>query len=159
MSQEKLEAAIQDELAMIEAIKRSSTRLSAPLLGRLLKTLAAPLIVFIAFGGVSSFIRSFLDETFPDGFLSVSVYMALLLFAIWLIWRVWRWSSARFGGGTLMARLRDVTMAVYMAEKAITAARARPAPDADDIAEINRLTRQAWNTYAEAMRAYGYEVE
>lgn len=152
-----LEAAIQEEQQLIEAIKHHSRRLTLPLLAVLLKTFAPPVLVFGLSTTATMFAASETERLAPGLGFSTTVQIVGLVVTLVLMWRVWRWAERRFGGGALLRRLRQVTAAVLTIEKVIDAAKANPDPEA--IARISHLTHHTWSLFVEAMRACGLEVE
>ncbi|MBI5666968.1 MAG: hypothetical protein HZC41_03100 [Chloroflexi bacterium] len=152
-----LDFAIQEELRLVEAIKQNSRRLTAPLLVVLVKTFVPPALVFVAFAVFGPVVVPVIERLSGGVLFPSTLYIAGFLLTILLVWRVWRWSETRFGGVVLLRRLGQVTMAVLNVEKAIDAARANPSQAS--VQQVRALTRRAWDLYAEAMRAYGLEVE
>jgi len=154
-----LEDSIQREQALIETIKRHSQRVSNRALLVILKTFAAPLIVFLAVGGVGVAALRYVETTFGAGdglslLTAVSVTLAMIAATI----SAWRWSEKQFGGAAFVGRLFKVTRQVFAAEQAIERAKAKPQPELRDLTEIEGLTKGAWATFTEAMWGIGVEV-
>ncbi len=154
-----LDDTLQTERQLIEAIKRSSRRLTLPLLAVLVKTFALPVLALAALSALNIFLRQLIERLLPGSSFSGAVYVAGLLVAFWLTYQVWRRSENRFGGWALVRRLGQVTMAVLNVERAIDAARVKPNPTEDDLAAISALSETAWTIYVETMQAYGLQVE
>lgn len=154
-----LDEALQNERRLVEAIKRNSRRLTLPLLAVLVKTFALPVLALAVLSALNIFLRQLIERLLPGSPLSGTLYVVGLLVTFWLAYQVWRRSEKRFGGAALVRHLGQVTMAVMNVERAIDAARVKPAPTEDDLAAVAALSETAWTTYVEAMQAYGLQVE
>lgn len=151
------ETILRERLQLVETIKVNTRRLSARLLGVLIKTFLPPALMFACCAALLTFVHALVLARWPDSFLATTLYIAGLLLTIFLMWRVWRWSEARFGGAGLVRRLGSVTLTVFAVEKAVDAAGQQPSPqDAD---RIIALAERAWDVYTEAMQTYGLQVE
>lgn len=151
-----LDSAIQEKQHLIEAITYNSRRLTLPLLAVLLKTFAPPVLVFGVTATVTMLLAGETERRAPGLGLSTTVQIVGLIVTLVLMWRVWRWAEARFGGGALLRRLRQVTLAVFALETAIDAAKAQPTPT--DVEQINHLNHHTWKLFTDTLRAYGLEV-
>ncbi|MBZ0279095.1 MAG: hypothetical protein K8L97_00060 [Anaerolineae bacterium] len=155
-----LDESIQRERELIETIKRNSQQQSNRALLVILKTFAAPLVVFLAVGGVGVTALRYVESTFgTGGGVSLLTAISVTLVMIAATVSAWRWSERQFGGAAFVGRLFRVTRQVLEAEQAIERAKAKPQPELRDLTEIESLTQAAWATYAEAMRGIGLSVE
>ncbi len=150
-----LDETMQIERNLIEAIRRSSRRLSLPIMWILLKTFAVPLAVFVVVWIVSGTLRSYLDAAYQDASLNTMTNLSTTLVTLALTWAAWRWSEKRFGGLKLIRGLVRVSQSVLRVERAIEATRQTQIPAPEDLTEIDRLAHAAWDTYVQAMDEVG----
>jgi hypothetical protein len=158
-TEHSLEESIRTERELIAAIRASSRRLSIPILMVIVKTFAVPFLAFIALLIMGGYFRAFMNNQFQDvGVNSTAQFAAALLTVAGTV-IAWRWAERRFGGLTLVRRLATVSRAVLRVEQAIESARSQSTPAADDLARIDALANEAWDTYLHTMRASGLPVD
>jgi hypothetical protein len=158
-TQPTLEQVIQTERELIDAIRSSSRRLTIPILLVLLKTFAIPLLAFVATWIIGGYFRAWMHNQFQDAGIDSSAQLAVAIATIAVTVVVGRWAEQRFGGFALIRRLMGISRAVLDVETALEAVRTKPAPTRDELAQIDTMAHDAWNTYAEAMKAYGFQVD
>lgn len=153
-----LEEAIAIKSELMDAIRAQSRKLTVPIMLVMLKTFGIPVLVFLAAWIAGGYFRAFMNNQFQDASINSSAQVAASIAVVALTVVAWRWSEKRFGGIGLLRRLAGVSRAVLQVETAIETAKGKPAPSSDEIAEIDHLAHEAWNTYVKAMRAYGFQV-
>jgi hypothetical protein len=158
-TQHSLEESIRTERELIAAIRASSRRLSIPILMVIVKTFAIPFLAFIALLIVGGYFRAFMNNQFQDAGVNSSAQFAAALATVAGTVITWRWAERRFGGLALVRRLATVSRAVLRVEQAIESARAQPSIAPDELARIDVLANEAWDTYQHAMRASGLPVD
>jgi hypothetical protein len=150
-----LDETIQIERNLIEAIRRSSRRLTFPIMLILFKTFAVPLAVFVVVWIAGGSLRSYLDTAYNDPTLNTMTNLSTTILTLALTLLAWRWSEKRFGGLKLLRSLGRVSQSVLRVERAIEATRQTPIPAPEDLTEIDRLAHATWDTYVQAMRESG----
>ena len=150
-----LDETIQLERDLIEAIRRSSRRLTGSMMLILFKTFAVPLVVFVVTWVIGGYLRSYVEVNFRDASLTTLTTVSTSLLSLGLTWAAWRWSEKRYGGLKLVRGLGRVSQAVLRVEQAIEATRKTQIPAPEDLTEIDRLAHAAWDTYVQAMREVG----
>jgi hypothetical protein len=150
---------LQTERDLIDAIRRNSRRLTLPILLIILKTFAVPFGAFIVGWLASGYIRGWAAENFQSDALNSTTYLSTTLATFALTWIAWRWAERRFGGLRMIRGLGRVSRAVLRVETAIETARRKESPAPEDVSEIDRLAHAAWDTYTEAMRESGLQVD
>ncbi|MCB9450059.1 MAG: hypothetical protein H6672_01400 [Anaerolineaceae bacterium] len=158
MNPSTLESAIQDELELIAAIKQTSNRLSLPVIGVLVKTLALPFVVFTILGGLGVLARQYVDTTFQDNFLSLTTTISSYIVLLVGTWATWRWSDQRFGGATLFKGLFSVLQQVARIETAIEQAKTTGDADPATAEHISGMAYAAWEQYFHVMQDAGIPV-
>ncbi|MBL8162061.1 MAG: hypothetical protein JNJ61_08750 [Anaerolineae bacterium] len=146
--------ALQQEL--IATIKEQSRQMSGRATWMIVRTFSAPLSTFVITAALGAYARDYVALTFQDGSLNLLTTISTWLATLVLTYQVWRWSERRFGGVAFIGRLFGVSQAVLRVEEAIQRAQQSEQPD---VAEIETLAQNAWQTYVQAMRASGFAVD
>lgn len=158
-TQPSLEDSIRTERELIDAIRASSRRLSFPILLVIVKTFAVPLLAFIVLWFAGGYFRAFMNNQFQDTSINSTAQLAAALATVAGTIIAWRWAERRFGGLSLIRRMAGISRAVLRVEQAIETARARNTATSDDLARIDALAQEAWDTYVRSMRESGFQVD